>query len=200
MMGYITGMERAAIRKRSHPEDPDWVLLQGIAAGDQDALGDLYQRQGPSLLAYLVSRLGDVRLAEEVLQDVILAAWRAAPTFRRECRVKTWLLSIARTRSINAYHRQVAPSARESSLDELSLATPGEAPGQYADLHAAIRTLPDEQREALELVFYHGLSLAETSLLLEVPIGTVKSRMHRAKTNLRKWIDPENEFNERSHR
>jgi RNA polymerase sigma-70 factor, ECF subfamily len=200
MMGYITGMERVVGRKRSNPEDPDWVLLQSIAAGDQDALGDLYQRHGPSLLAYLVSRLGDVRLAEEVLQDVILAAWRAAPTFRGECRVRTWLLSIARTRSINAYHRQVAPSNRESDLDEMIPANSGEVPGQYTDLHAAVQVLPDEQREALELVFYHGLSLAETSHILGVPVGTVKSRLHRAKTILRKWIDPEIDLNERSHR
>jgi RNA polymerase sigma-70 factor (ECF subfamily) len=170
--------------------DPDLILLQRIAAQDQNALQSLYARYASSLLHYLTGRLGDPHLAEEVLQDTVLAIWRSAGRFRGECRVRTWLLTIARNRAINAYRRQVVPDHRLVPLAEAEEKTgsPRDPPGQYLDLEAALQALPDAQRETLELVFYHGLSMDETSRVLAVAPGTVKSRLNRARARLREFL------------
>ena len=188
-MMYATSMaEREKVD--SHVQtDPDLPLLRAMGFGDAAALAELYRLRGPALLAYLTARLGDRGLAEEVLQDVMLAAWQAAGRFRGQGRVMAWLLAIARTRAINAYHRQVRPHATQVALDEASAQESCEPFGSHnVELSAGLRTLPAEQREALELVFYHGLSLKETAQVMSVAVGTVKSRLHRARKHLAKWI------------
>ena len=188
-MHYSTDMAKIPWKAVLSPADPDIVLLQRIAEQDEDALGKLYQQYAHGLLVYLSERLGDVRLAEEVLQDVMLAVWRNAPRFRGECRVRTWLLAIARNRAINAFHRQIRPTALESHLEDPEPVQREEKVDRYDDLQAAFQALPVEQRETLELVFYHGLSLQETALVLKIAPGTVKSRLHRAKARLRDLIN-----------
>jgi len=188
-MMYATSMaEREKVD--SHVQtDPDLPLLRAMGSGDAAALAELYRLRGPALLAYLTARLGDRGLAEEVLQDVMLAAWQAAGRFRGQGRVMAWLLAIARTRAINAYHRQVRPHATQVALDEASAQESCEPFGSHnVELSTGLRTLPAEQREALELVFYHGLSLKETAQVMSVAVGTVKSRLHRARKHLAKWI------------
>lgn len=188
-MMYATSMaEREKVD--SHVQtDPDLPLLRAMGCGDAAALAELYRLRGPALLAYLTARLDDRGLAEEVLQDVMLAAWQAAGRFRGQGRVMAWLLAIARTRAINAYHRQVRPHATQVALDEASAQESCEPFGSHnEELSAGLRTLPAEQREALELVFYHGLSLKETAQVMSVAVGTVKSRLHRARKHLAKWI------------
>jgi RNA polymerase sigma-70 factor (ECF subfamily) len=188
-MMYATSMaEREKVD--SHVQtDPDLPLLRAMGYGDAAALAELYRLRGPALLAYLTARLDDRGLAEEVLQDVMLAAWQAAGRFRGQGRVMAWLLAIARTRAINAYHRQVRPHATQVALDEASAQESCEPFGSHnEELSAGLRTLPAEQREALELVFYHGLSLKETAQVMSVAVGTVKSRLHRARKHLAKWI------------
>jgi RNA polymerase sigma factor (sigma-70 family) len=188
-MMYATSMaEREKVD--SHVQnDPDLPLLRAMGCGDAAALAELYRLRGPALLAYLTARLDDRGLAEEVLQDVMLAAWQAAGRFRGQGHVMAWLLAIARTRAINAYHRQVRPHATQVALDEASAQESCEPFGSHnEELSAGLRTLPAEQREALELVFYHGLSLKETAQVMSVAVGTVKSRLHRARKHLAKWI------------
>jgi RNA polymerase sigma-70 factor (ECF subfamily) len=191
-MMYATDMiEREKVDPHAQT-DPDLPLLLAMGRGDAAALAELYRLRGPALLAYLTARLDDRGLAEEVLQDVMLAAWQAAGRFRGQGRVMAWLLAIARTRAINAYHRQVRPHAAQVALDEASAQESGEPFGfQHEELSAGLRTLPAEQREALELVFYHGLSLQETAQVMSVAVGTVKSRLHRARKHLAQWITEE---------
>jgi RNA polymerase sigma factor (sigma-70 family) len=190
MMGCSSGVLHIT-QNHAADTDPDSILMQRIAAQDQDALQTLYDKHASGLLHYLSGRLGDHRLAEEVLQDTILAVWQSAGRFRGECRVRTWLLSIARRRAINAYHRQVAPTSQNVPLDgaEQKTAERRNSPGQYLDLNAALLALPEAQHETLELVFYHGLSLEDTALVLQVAPGTVKSRLHRAKARLRELME-----------
>jgi RNA polymerase sigma-70 factor (ECF subfamily) len=193
-MMYATSMaEREKVDSHAQT-DPDLPLLRAMGCGDATALAELYRLRGPALLAYLTARLDDRELAEEVLQDVMLAAWRAAKHFRGQGRVMAWLLAIARTRAINAYHRQVRPHATQVALDEASTQESCEPFGSHnEELSAGLRTIPAEQREALELVFYHGLSLQETAQVMSVAVGTVKSRLHRARKRLAKWIMEEEE-------
>lgn len=179
---------------RSAADDPDLTLLRAVAKGDEGALGELYARRGPSLLVYLIGRLGDRQLAEEVLQDVMLAAWRGAARFRGESSVRTWLLSIAHHRAINAQRKRKLARA---PLDESMASTSSGAPElleddvERAEVRLALERLPDDQRETLELIFYHGLSGPEAASVLGVAPGTVKSRLHRAKAVLRKLLRPE---------
>jgi len=201
-MSYSSGVAKIRPLTASLPTDPHLALLHRIARQDEDALDELYRRVGPGLLGYLIGRLQDAHLAEEVLQDVLLAAWRSAPHFRGECRVLTWLLTIARSRAINAFHRQIVPAAHDvpidgPDLDKISQTSSSvETASVYLDLRAAFQELPEEQRETLELVFYHGLSQEEVAQVLNIAPGTVKSRLHRAKDRLRAWMNAESQAHE----
>src|SRR3954452_10608343 len=91
-----------------HINDPDFALIEAMAGGEVAALNELYTRHGANILNYLTSLLHDRAQAEEVLQDVMLAAWENAAKFRGDSKVRTWLLTIARHRAINA-HRRATP-------------------------------------------------------------------------------------------
>jgi RNA polymerase sigma-70 factor (ECF subfamily) len=163
-------------------------LVQAVAHGDMSALETLYTRYGLRLLAYLVGQVGGDRLlAEELLQDVMLAVWKGAPQFRGESQVYTWMLAIARNRAISARQR---PGPEYEPLDE-TIATDGASPFEVVlrratqtEVQAALAQLPHDQRETLELIFYHGLSGPEAAAVMQVAPGTVKSRLHRAKAML----------------
>jgi len=171
--------------------DPDLILVRGIARGDSHALNELYARHGANILNYLTSYLDDRQLAEEVLQDVMMAVWKSAAGFRGDSKVRTWLLTIARNRAINA-GRRYTPHMVE--LDE-NIYHGDSSPLDYAEqksqqiaLQDAIRALPKFHQEILVLVFYHSLSGQEVADVLGVSVGTVKSRLHRAKEMLRRVL------------
>lgn len=177
--------------KLPDPDEPDARLIERIGRGEPAALEALYARHGRALLAYLIGQVGDPHLAEEVLQDVMLAVWRSADRFRGESRVTTWLLAIARRRAITARQRRTPV---ERSLDERA-ADDGRGPAELFErqtersaVRDALRDLPDDQRETLELVFFHGLSGPEAAEVLGIAPGTVKSRLHRAKSALERAL------------
>jgi RNA polymerase sigma-70 factor (ECF subfamily) len=202
MMGYSSFMTSDAQQKQLLDADPDLPLMQAMAKKDSSALEELYQRHGARLLAYLSARLGDAGLAEEVLQDVMLSVWQNASRFRGECRVVTWLMAIARNRAINAFHRKLPASSAALSIDDPNLAWIGkkspeiEKVGAYEGVQAALLAISEEQRETLELVFFHGLSLSETAYVQGISTGTVKSRLHRAKARIREIMESEAKSNE----
>jgi RNA polymerase sigma-70 factor, ECF subfamily len=169
-----------------HPDDFDHHLVRAIASGDMQAMDTLYERHGLGVLNYLVGQLGDREHAEEVLQDVMLAVWKGAANFRGDSQVRTWLLGIARYRALNARQRRSPPHLpladdihhEENPLDMSERET----------VQKGLRQLPADQRETLELIFYHGLSGTEAAAVLGVSPGTVKSRLHRAKAVLRELL------------
>lgn len=172
------------------------VLIQEMAAGNSSALDELYARYGPAIFSFLVARTGTPALAEEVLQDVMLAAWRSAAHFRGESKVLTWLLTIARNRAINAQRRRTPPVV--SLNEELELNANDTGPlekvmrqGEYQAVRERLDQLPAHLREVLVLVFYHQLSEAEVAEVLGIAGGTVKSRLHRGKEALRKALQVE---------
>jgi RNA polymerase sigma-70 factor (ECF subfamily) len=179
--------------------DPDLQLIHAMAAGDRGALDELYARHGGGILSFLYARLGDRGLAEEVLQDVMLAAWRNASQFRGESRVRTWLLVIARNRALNALR---GPRVALTSLDDVyEIQSPDTEPIErlqrnvnQTTVREAIRGLPAQQREVLVLVFYHQLSGPEVAQVLGITLGTVKSRLHRAKEALKRSLQSEGSF------
>lgn len=180
----------------AHPNvDPDVCLIRAMAEGDTHALDQLYARHGPGLLVFLTGQLGDRQAAEEVLQDVMLAVWQGASSFRGDSRVHTWLLVIARHRAINLLRRKVLPRA---PLDD-TIADRNQAAYEQIehdddtnDVRRMLQQLPDDQRQTLELIFYHELSGQEAATVLGVATGTIKSRLNRAKSTLRKmWYSRE---------
>jgi RNA polymerase sigma-70 factor, ECF subfamily len=172
--------------------DPDRALVDRMAGGDPDALRSLCEIHGPHVLAFLVGQLGDRSLAEDVAQEVMLAAWRGAARFRGESRVRTWLLGIAHHLAANTRRRNGHMTVsvddgvidRHCNRDDLG-ATSDAGIDARIDLRAALHCLPPHQRAALGLVFFHGMSVDETARILGVAPGTVKSRLHRARAALR---------------
>jgi RNA polymerase sigma-70 factor (ECF subfamily) len=171
----------------------DHTLVRAMAAGEEAALDALYARHGARLLAYLLGQLGERALAEEALQDVMLAAWKGAPHFRAESRVTTWLIGIARYRALNVRRGQRPHHREAASLDTLGSLADGEGDDPFAHelvVRTALAALPAHQRETLELIFYHQLSGDEAAAVLGVAPGTVKSRLHRALAALRARLHP----------
>jgi RNA polymerase sigma-70 factor (ECF subfamily) len=167
-------------------EDPDLTLLRRIATGDQAAIEELYRRHGRVLLGQLQLLVGQPALAEEILQDTMLAVWKGARSFRGGSRVRTWLLGIARRQARDRMRRQRPMPMADAELAQHP--SPNRGPETVAveraearRMAAALRTLTPAHREILGLVFGADLSLAEVGRVLQVPLGTVKSRLHAAR-------------------
>jgi RNA polymerase sigma-70 factor (ECF subfamily) len=141
------------------------------------------------VLAQIVLVVGDRGLSEEILQDTMLAVWRGAAGFRGESRVRSWLVAIARRQARDRLRRHRTTLVEDAVLAERPAAEPGPEDVALGRVEAAavaraIGTLGVAQREVLGLVFGAGLSLAETAEVLEVPLGTVKSRLAAARSAL----------------
>lgn len=178
------------------PDDGD--LLRRMARGDEQALEDLAVRFHRRLYTYLVRLVGDPSQAEELVQDVLMAAWRAAPRFRGEARVSTWLLSIAHHKAVDALRRRSPEDPVGETAQWHGLRSPEPEPHEVAEgreqvrcMAAALERLPGAQRATLELVFSQGLTLQEVATVLGVPVGTVKSRIHQARKRLREAMELE---------
>ncbi len=188
----LRAMTRGWMGERS---DPDADLVERLAAGDRDALERLYARYGRPLFSYLVDLVGDRGLAEEIVQDTFVAAWRGGAAFEGRSSVSTWLFGIARRQ---ARDRQRGVRPETMPLDELRDESEEPRPdaevlaaADRADLVAALDRLPVHHREPLVLAFAHGLSGPEIASVLGIPEGTVKSRLHAARAALRAHLEPE---------
>ncbi len=176
-------------------ETPGYVdtgaeLLAWIARGDRQALADLYAREGTSLLHYLLQFTADRGLAEELLQDTFVAVWKNAGSFAGRSRSRAWLFGIARRRACKRLRRREPPLAGLDGLEALPTSDAEPEAALFARLDreallAGIEQLSDIHREALLLAFVHELSYAEIAEILDVPVGTVKSRLNHAKRALR---------------
>jgi RNA polymerase sigma-70 factor (ECF subfamily) len=167
----------------------DEALLRAVAAGDRDALAVLYARHGQAVFAHLVLVIEDRTLSEEILQDTMLAAWRGAAGFRGDSTVRSWLISIARRQARDRLRRHRFTIVDDESLSETPATDAGPEQlvlnrAEATAVATAIDGLGPVHREVLSLVFGAGLTLAETAVLLQVPLGTVKSRLSAARTAL----------------
>lgn len=168
----------------------DGATIARIAAGDRQALAHLYMRHRQALFSYLLQLTPDYGLAEELLQDTLVAVWRGAHSFEGRSSVRTWLIGIARRQAHNTLRQRGLPLADLSELDETPAADlePEDAALANAardELSEAIRQLLPLHREVLALIFVQQLSYQETAQVLGVPMGTVKSRLNHAKRALR---------------
>ena len=174
----------------------DAERVRAMAAGDESALGELYDRWHPLLYSLVLNIVRDARDAEEVLEDVLWQAWRQAASFNpSRGGVGSWLTSIARSRALDRVR------ARRRARDEVSLDEPESAPTlassepgpaddtEAADLRVRVRDalalLPQEQRETMRMAYFGGLSQSEIATATGQPLGTVKTRMRLAMQKLR---------------
>lgn len=166
--------------------DPDVDLVRAMAAGNQNALAELYERHADLMLGLALRIVRNRREAEDLLHDVFLEAWRAAKDFDpNRGRVRTWLAIRMRSRALDLQKSaRVSRNAGDSGLDRLEDQEARTSP-DHGKVRAALGGLPADQRQAIELAYFEGLSCSEISERISVPIGTVKSRLAAAMSKLR---------------
>jgi RNA polymerase sigma-70 factor (ECF subfamily) len=178
--------------------ESDGELLARHVAGDPDAFGVLVQRHRDRLWAVALRTLGDREEAADALQDALISAFRAAHTFQGRSAVTTWLhrivVNACLDRARRAASRRTRPLDEQTSLDSVlgfdeGADTSVERGELRRELAAALATLPGDQRAALVLVDMHGYPVAEAALILDVPVGTIKSRCARGRARLLPQID-----------
>ncbi len=167
-------------------EPGDEELIAAVARRDSSAVVTLYDRYGRLAFALAYRILEDATLAEETVQDAFLQVWRRANTFdpTRGGNVRAWFLTIVHNRAIDARRRYIDRRPRPVPLEnvEAVLSVPDvwrEVSARLTrdEVRAAVDILPAEQRQAIELAFFEGLTHQEISQQINVPLGTVKGRL-----------------------
>jgi RNA polymerase sigma-70 factor (ECF subfamily) len=179
-------------RDLAHLSDEALVAL--AARADDGALAELYDRFGHVAYGLALRIVRDPALAEDAVQEAFLAVWRTAARFVPErAKASTWILTLVHRRAVDVVRREqprrtepieVAPQASANvTEDEAWLRL------QRARVQDALRELPDQQREALELAYYGGFTQSELADRLGEPLGTIKSRMFTGLARLRELLD-----------
>jgi len=159
------------------------MLAVAAGAGDQVALTAFVRRTQPEVWR-LCSRLGDRDAADDLTQEVFLRALPALPSFRGDASARTWLLQIARFTCADHVRRRTRARSLLERLrrDERPEAEP--APSGLVEVDDAIAGLERDRREAFVLTQVTGLAYAEAAVVCDVPIGTIRSRVARARADL----------------
>lgn len=167
----------------------DGDLLRAVADRDRAALRDLYDRHAPWLRARLTRRCGDEGLVEEAVQDTFLAVWRTPGSYRGSGDVAAWLWGIGIRRLLASIRprrplplRLLVDPPSPSAEDVVLLGV------EHGDLAAAVNGLSPELRAVVQAVALDGLTSREAARLLDVPPGTVRTRMARARTQLQEAL------------
>jgi len=179
----------------------DGELVSRIANGDASALEQLYDRYVRQCFGLALRLLGNAQLAEEVVQEVFLKVWKQPTRYSSERgQFASWLLSLVHHRSIDELRRR---SHSEVALDDETtgglLNTQADSEPEPADqvilseqqraVREALASIPQNQRQIIELAYYGGLSHSEIAAKLEQPLGTVKTRMRSGIQQLRVLLE-----------
>lgn len=169
--------------------DSDERLLSRMSGGDQDALATFYRRHEAAVFRFVLSRLNDPFEAGDLVIEVMHEAWRSAPRFQGRSAARSWLLGIARHKSLDrvrsqARHKADALEETEevpdtSTIDALAAAEDAEA------VRHCLEGLSQQHREVVHLAFYEDLSYREIAEIADCPEGTVKTRIFHAKRALK---------------
>lgn len=180
---------------RSTSDIYDELLVLRCQRGDNAAWNELVQRYTDRLWYFVRRLIEDDDHAAQVLQEVWLQVLRGLSALRKADRLAPWLYTVARRAAMNHYREQYAAPSRESEpdLDQIVDDEPSGADQfENAELvHFGLRQLGRTEREVLTLFFLQDLSLGEIAAVLEIPVGTVKSRLSRARRELRCLLNTE---------
>ncbi len=171
----------------------DEALIALVERAEEGALAELYDRFGRPAFSLAFRMLRDHALAEDAVQEAFLTVWRNASKFVPErSKASTWVLTMVHHRAVDLVRREerrradslegVPEGADDSTEDTVWLRFERER------VQAALRTLPDQQREAIELAYYGGFTQAQLADRLGEPLGTIKSRMFTGLSRLREVL------------
>ncbi|HTC70639.1 MAG TPA: RNA polymerase sigma factor SigM, partial [Acidothermaceae bacterium] len=169
------------------PDDPDVELLKRHLAGDLDAFSEIVRRHRDQLWAVALRTTGDAEDAADAVQEALISAMRNAASFRGDAKLSTWLHRIVVNACLDRLRRRASHPTTALPDDDHAPANTRDVFGDRdtaADVHAALATLPVEQRAAIVLVDIEGYPVDEVARMLEVPSGTVKSRCARGRAKL----------------
>jgi RNA polymerase sigma-70 factor (ECF subfamily) len=170
------------------PAPSDFLLLGRIAEGDLEAFHTFYGRYAGRVLAYARQLGRNQEGAEDVVQEVFVAVWRRASSFRPERGDPAgWLYTITRNKLVDLWRRQ----GEAADLGELGeLVDPAQEGGELRlTMHQALARVAPEQRRAIEMAYFGGLTYEETARRLELPVGTLKSRIRSGLKSLRAVLE-----------
>jgi RNA polymerase sigma-70 factor (ECF subfamily) len=180
------------------PTDED--LLRAVQDGEAEALAALYDRYGRRCFAVAYRVLDDGAAAEDAVQEAFLAVWRQAGSFRPERgAVRTWLLAITRNAAVDRRRGRHARPLGDVPLDEVEARLTTDADDTFEvaaatllqeRVQAALADLPAEQRQAIDLAFFQGLTHQEIAERTGLPLGTVKGRLRLGLRKLRVLLAP----------
>jgi RNA polymerase sigma factor (sigma-70 family) len=180
-------------RDLAHLSDEAVVAL--VARSEEAALAELYDRHGRAAYGLARRIVRDPNLAEDAVQDAFLAIWRGAARFVPErAGALAWIMTLVHRRAVDIVRREQRRSA--DPLDEAPSAAEGSAEDaawlrfERERVQAALRRLPDQQRETLELAYYGGFTQQQLAERLGRPLGTIKSQMFAALRNLHEILEP----------
>jgi len=189
----LRALRGGAQRARDYSDFPDEALLALAAREDEEALAQLYDRYSRVAYGLALRIVRDQALAEDAVQEAFVTLWRSAGSFRAEkAKPSTWILTLVHRRAVDVVRREERRRAAPlvdgmEGPDERAL--PADEEIELNDrrrlVQEALRQLPDDQREALELAYYGGLTQSELAERLSVPLGTIKSRMFTGLRRLR---------------
>lgn len=181
-------------------QDQEWAQLIALTAqGDQAALATFYDRTSPQVFGLVYKILNNRESAEEVTMDVYAQVWLQAHAYDRTRGAPgAWLMTLARTRAIDRFRAGAAEHGRIESLDAAHLfASEEDTPEQEVEgqerrrfVQQALAALTAEQRQAIALAYFYGLSQSEIAEQLRVPLGTVKTRIRLGMIKLREALAP----------
>lgn len=159
--------------------------MRRIAVGDQQAFRSLYEQFATPLYRYALLRLRDTTAAEDVVQETLLAVWRAPKRFSGGSSLGTYLFSICHHKIVDQVRRETKQRQLEQTPHTTSITNDSAAALEAAE---AIASLPSEMQSVLLLAFHYGLTYQEIAEVLKIPTGTVKSRVFQARQRLRVWL------------
>jgi RNA polymerase sigma-70 factor (ECF subfamily) len=194
-----TPLERPKGDAREAERARDRALMQRVVKGDQTALEELMQRWSRPVYSLALRILRSPELAEEVSQDVFLKVWKHAAVFQEQRGAfSSWVLTMTHHGSIDALRRAKARGSQvTSTLDNIVAATlpsprGGVTQWQRLKLEQALETLPEKQRQVVDLAYFGGHTREEMAQILGEPVGTVKTRLRDAIQRLAQvFVDPE---------
>ena len=181
-------------RRLHEPTAPDHALVRLIGGGDRQAMQLLYSRHNVRVYRFVLRIAGNPCLAEDIVSETFLEVWRCAGGFRSKSQVSTWLLAIARNKALAALRRPVDAQLGDDQM--AAIEEPADDPemslsrkSQGAAIRRCLSQLSPAHREVLDLVYYHEKTVEEVAQVLGSPAGTVKTRMHYARKQMRELLN-----------
>lgn len=188
---------RAVVSGRGSDEDPSTALIRRVARGDERAFAELYDQIAPRVHSVILRVLRDPAMAEEVTQEVMVELWRLAPRYdRTRGTVPTWAATVAHRRAIDRVRSSQSSRDRERRDRDGDTRRPHDEVAELVEdrlererVTRALHVLTATQRESIELAYFSGYTYREVAAVLEVPEGTIKTRIRDGLIRIRDELE-----------